>query len=122
MAREKKLTPSERRRLYRLVSKMYALLNSGDWAVRLERIDGEEDTCLRLDVPLDTEGVCDFDRQKIYADYRYNVLTTLVHECLHALYPDHSEDEIMCLEKFVMDNISRTQARRLLEMALFAHE
>lgn len=112
---------AERRRHYRLMRRIYALLDSGEWRVRYRRIAGEPRTCARLGVGLGTVGTVDDEEYIIYVDFRDEVLATLVHECLHVLLEgrythrqhDEEEAEVRRLEALVMRHMTATQARRL---------
>ncbi len=114
----RRLTKKQRVRLNRIVSGIYRLFNHEGWRVRLDRVFMERKLCDREDISLGTEGLLDIDEKVITVDFRFRLLPTLVHECLHVLYPDLPEFRILSLEKFVIDNISRTQARNILRHAM----
>jgi hypothetical protein len=71
-------------------------LNSEDWQVRFRAVpkrylnEGQ--------VPDDWDGVCDFKRRLIYVTPNATALVTLVHEALHASFPDLNEDAVMRAE------------------------
>jgi hypothetical protein len=102
------------RRLYRIVSRIYRLFNEDGWRVRYARITWNRPLCEEHGVDLDSVGFCDYENDEIWVDYRADVLATIVHECLHAIYPDMPEYEVRQLEKMVMDNLSPVQAKRIL--------
>jgi len=105
----------ERRRLYRIVREIYGLFNYGEWHVKYARIRYNYRLCEKEEIPLDRVGFYDLDTKLFWVDYRYDILDTLVHECLHVLYPDLAEYEICSLTKWVMNNMSRAQAKHVIE-------
>jgi len=112
------ISPEDRRRARRLIAGVYGLLNSGEWQLRYAWIG--EDHRLRDRLPgitANTVGYCDPAEQVLYVDYHHDVLATIVHECLHALYPDKNETEVRELECLVMRCMSPCQARRLHRIA-----
>ncbi len=106
-------TDRERRRVRRLLRRIHALIKDDGWEIRLTRISGETTFCIKYGISRDIVGLCDHEAQRIYVDYRYDVLTTIVHECLHAVYQDLVEDAISELEQLVMRHMTARQARRL---------
>lgn len=102
------------RHLYRIISRIYRLFNHEGWRVRYDRITGNRELCEANGVSLGCVGFNDPENKLIWVDYRKDTLATIVHECLHAIYPDLSESGILRLEKMVMDNISPLQAKRLI--------
>ena len=63
-------------------------------------------------------GVCDYENDTISIDYRGEILSTLIHECLHKWYPDKSEGWVISQEKKIMNNITQKQAKNLLRALL----
>lgn len=102
------------RRLYRIVSEIYRMFNHGGWRVRYARITGNRALCQEHGVSLTCVGFCDPDNRLLWVDYRKDILATIVHECLHVIYPDMPECRICDLEKMIMDNISPVQAKRII--------
>lgn len=54
------------------------------------------------------------DEKNIWLDPDDRILPTLIHECLHILYPDKDEKEITTLEKKVAKRITDNQMKKLL--------
>jgi len=89
-------------RTYRLISAIYKLCREGEWRVKF--------TKLRKDV-----GVIDPERKIIYIDpWKEETLSTFMHECMHVIFGNRKEREVIRLENMLMENISRTQAQRLM--------
>jgi hypothetical protein len=103
----------DRRLVYRLLSRVYALLNSGEWAIRYARIGDDCRLRDKFDVSANTVGYCDHGEQVLFIDLRKDVLATIVHECLHAIFYDKEEQEIIDLEELVMRHMTPVQAKRL---------
>jgi hypothetical protein len=103
----------ERRLVYRLLSRIYALLNSNEWTIRYARLSDDHRLWDKFGITANTVGYCDAAEQVLYIDLRQDVLATIVHECLHAIFPDKEEQEIIDLEDLVMRHMSPVQAKRL---------
>lgn len=50
----------------------------------------------------------------IFLDYRDDIFSTLIHECLHYLYPNHKEKQIRRLEARFMKTIESTRVKNIL--------
>ncbi|MFA6603989.1 MAG: hypothetical protein WCT10_04095 [Patescibacteria group bacterium] len=104
---------SERRQVYRLMHQIYTLLNSGEWSVCYARIGENYRMQEMFGLNPDSVGFCEPIDQIMYIDPCCDVLATLIHECLHAIFPDKTEDDIIKLEEMIMRHLTPTQARRL---------
>ncbi len=104
---------------YRLMSRIYKILNSGDWNIRYARISGNRELALRFGVGMNVVGCVDEESESIILDPRKDVLATLLHECLHIIYPDKRESEVARLERFMLTHLSSVQARRLHQLSAF---
>lgn len=78
----------------------------------------------------DAVGCVDTTQHVIYVDYRFDVLSTFIHECLHILLgrrrepmtDEEEEKEVQRLEQLIMRYMTPRQAKRLhTEMALMLH-
>ncbi len=114
--------PRDRRRAYRLLSRIYALLNSNEWTIRFARLGENHRLRDKFGHGANTVGLCDDDEQVLYVDHRRDILATIVHECLHALLPNKKENEVRDLEELIMNGMSPTQAKRLYLIAAQALE
>ena len=117
MAAKRRLSAKRHKRLYYLVHRIYRLLSAGEWRIVFERIHDNRKVCLEQDVHLTSIGFCDYGNEILCVDYRYDILGTIVHECLHAIFQDKKERDIKKLEKFVMNNITPLQAKRIMLLA-----
>jgi len=111
--REKAPPALDRRVLRRYVSRIYRLLNAGEWTVRYATINDNADLCDRHGIARNTVGFVDEETMTIYVDHRFDVIATLVHECIHVFHPDWDEERVKGLERSIIAGISATQARRL---------
>ena len=107
----------DRRIARRYVSRIYRLLNSGEWAVRFMRIRDNVAVCQRHGIGIHSVGFVDENGGALCIDYRFDVLATLVHECLHVLHPSWPERAIKELEIALVARISPIQAKRLHQVA-----
>lgn len=103
----------EQRRVQRVLARIHALIKAGEWEIRFTLIEGNAGFCAEHEISLACVGLCDYGAQRLYVDYRQDVLATIVHECLHAVYDDLVEDMICELEKLVMKYLTAKQAREL---------
>ena len=123
----------ERRLHYGLIRRIYALCRSGKWRLRFANIYRNPHVSAQVRMMIadgaclwNAEGCVDPVRNMIYVDYRYDVLATLMHECLHILLGEsysagqakEEEREVRRLECLIMRNLSPMQAKRIhVEMA-----
>lgn len=110
----------DRRRTYKIMSRIYALLSTMEWRIIYVKMLGNPKLCARLNLDPNTVGTVDPAEQLIFVDFRQDVLATVVHECIHVFLEDRfpgdhdaEEKETQRLEKMVMANMSRCQAMRL---------
>lgn len=58
-------------------------------------------------------GQTDYD--KVWLDFRRDILPTFLHECVHLIYPDWTEKRVLSTERKVISEISNRQAKNLLK-------
>ena len=58
-------------------------------------------------------GLTDPTFYLIVVDFRYDPLTTIIHEVLHELYQDAPEKDIVAMERLVMKHLTETQATKV---------
>lgn len=61
------------------------------------------------------QGICDYEEDSIRLDYRKEFISTLVHECVHYIYPDYSETKVIREEKIIMNTITDRQVRNIIK-------
>ncbi len=105
----------ERRRAYRLVRRIRDFLaNDRRWKIYYGRLH----ECKML-YPEHTKpgdlllGVTVRFANTIYIDYRNDVISTLMHECLHAIYPRKTEKEVGALQRLIMRQMMPWQATEM---------
>jgi hypothetical protein len=59
-------------------------------------------------------GWCEWE-DGIKIDYRKEFIPTLIHECIHYLYPDWPETKVLYMEKRVINILSSRQVVSLLK-------
>ncbi len=115
-----------RRSHYRLMHRIYALISSDDFRIRMAKMRGNRALCRRLGLPSDQfVGMVDYEDDVIYVDFREDLVATVVHECLHVLIGERfspgrakaEEREVRRLERLVMRHMTPLQASRLLRLA-----
>jgi hypothetical protein len=55
------------------------------------------------------------DHETIWLDLRREILTTFIHECLHIIYPDWSEEKVAATEQHLTKCLTSKQAKNLLK-------
>lgn len=108
----------ERRRAHRLARRVILFLKEGwEWEIRFMPL--HEKTCYRrigFDSPI--VGALLPDRHWICIDHSYeDFFAVLIHECLHAIYTEMDEEEILHLEALVRKHLTARQAKHLLVWA-----
>lgn len=94
------------------------LFDGGDWIIRLEQLRGETDLSIVHDLGRWCHGFMDENVYIMYVDFREDMLATFLHECIHALYPEKSEQSVKAFERRAISNISALQAEYLLRIML----
>ncbi len=103
----------ERHYARKLANEICDILDSGKWQVMYVTMADNPDVCQEFDLSEDAVGQIDDELGVIYIDFRFDVISTLVHELLHARFWGRPERDILKLEKLVMRYLSAAQARRL---------
>jgi hypothetical protein len=104
---------SRRREAYALYERIFDILCGGEYEIILIKMLKEPAICERYDVSPALVGMIDPAEKTIYVDFRQDVVATIVHECLHALFPEKEEKQVHDLEELVMDYLTSKQATRL---------
>jgi hypothetical protein len=60
-------------------------------------------------------GYCEWE-DGIIIDYRRELMPTLIHECIHYIYPEWSESQVLYAEKRVINTISGAQVINILKI------
>jgi hypothetical protein len=108
----------ERRRAKYLIRRIRDFLMKQDWKIHLSEVGEDESVRSRLAVAASSIGVCDYEQETLHVHFRKEILMVVVHEALHALYPNNSEDETLRLEEMVMRHLSSIQAKNLMIAAV----
>lgn len=106
-----------------IVTSICQLTTEQGWRVRLERLFNRPQFCQNHGVVGSLDNVLGLTKNPdkvVYVDYRYRFFDILVHEYLHALYPNLEEDDIEALEEYVMQRLTPTQAKRILRATVSA--
>lgn len=51
-------------------------------------------------------GVCDYEKDIVEIDHRRDVVSTAYHECVHYLYPDWCETQVLYTESRLMNTLT----------------
>lgn len=100
-----------------LLHRIYRILRTPEFVLRFDRMVGNPDTYERHGVDSNSAGTVDDAHEDvgiITVDHRYDIIASVVHECLHVIYEDATELQIQALERFVVRNMHPLQAERVL--------
>lgn len=105
----------ERRRAHRLMRRIIRFLREEyEWDVRFLRLDDRR-TLKRFGFRRPVVGVTDFERLEICLDPSFDdTFAVLIHECLHALFPEESEENVLILEDLLRRHLTPHYARELI--------
>lgn len=107
----------ERRRAAYYMGRIFRFLRTcRGWTFRYGELHRGSRICKLSGTKKDLAGITFRGLKVIVIDHRYNVIPTLVHECLHAIFRTKSEDEVLRLEKLVMRHLQPVQAARLHQL------
>lgn len=81
--------------------RIYGLLQHGDTVLRLRKFKGN------------IEGVAIDAVQYMAVDPRRNFGSTVIHECLHILYPNWCESKVLKTEEGIANTLTERQWRNL---------
>lgn len=91
----------KKKTVYPFLARMYKLMAE------------EPDLIILKKLPHNTHGICDFDN--IYLDYRRDLVSTLIHEFIHYMYPDWSETKVLREESRIVNALSVSQVKNILK-------
>jgi hypothetical protein len=94
------------------------LFKTGHWLVFLDQLRGDTDLSMVYELGRWCCGFVEERVQILYIDFREDLLSTFMHEALHAIYPDAGEPEIRQRELAGMKEITPRQAQCLLSLML----
>lgn len=60
-------------------------------------------------------GYCHDDGNRIELDYRDEIISTLIHEVLHYIYPEWEEEKIAKYERWIINKLSKTQVKNIIK-------
>lgn len=60
-------------------------------------------------------GYCHTDIERIELDYRDEIISTLLHEAIHFLYPQMTEEQVLKNEHELINTLSPRQVRNIIK-------
>ena len=106
----------ERRRAHRLARRIIRFLKEEfNWSIRFTDLKDER-VLRRLGFEKrEIVGLTDWEEETLLIDPSYDdFFGVLIHECLHAIYPDAEEEEVLARERIVRVHLTNDQAADLL--------
>lgn len=112
---------SERRRAHRLIRRVIRFLeHAHGWHVQFLPIERDARVRKRIGFDQPIVGGMDPEAQMIYIEPSYpDLMGVLLHECLHAILPEATEDEVLELEGLVRRHLTSRQSRDFLKIVAF---
>ena len=92
-----------------------ARISSKTFLNKLYRLFENKPKIFKLKKLRRARGYCHGKEEKIELDYREELLSTLIHEALHFMYPDWEEDDILAHEIYLINEITPRQAINILK-------
>jgi len=59
-------------------------------------------------------GICDYEQDVLEFDHRKEFIRTAYHECVHYLYPEWSETQVIYVESRLINNVSLLDTTKFL--------
>lgn len=63
----------------------------------------------------DCDGICDYENDVVQLDHRRDVVRVAYHECVHYLYPDWCETQVLYAESRLINTLSVLDVARFLK-------
>lgn len=60
-------------------------------------------------------GYCHQTIERIELDYRDEIISTLIHEAIHFLYPEMAEEDVLKQETLLINSLSPRQIRNIIK-------
>jgi hypothetical protein len=112
--KNKTKSKSSRKRIYRILSRLYAELRANDTTLIFKKIRVRKNAKGKREHMVGTYNWNAEDEMEI--DYRYEILSTIVHEFLHKWYPYQNEKWILSEEARIMNAITVRQFRNYVRV------
>ena len=61
------------------------------------------------------DPACNETQAVVTLDHRDNVLSTLIHEAIHYIYPSYTECQVLLLEREIVNGLSDRQVRNIIK-------
>jgi hypothetical protein len=97
------MEPMEPNERYRFTQKLYEFLREKKNTIELKKLWGS------------IEGYYYFGENRMELDYRKEIISTLIHECIHHYNPDKCETWVIAEEKKVINNLSIRQIKNIIK-------
>lgn len=95
------------RELYTFTRQVYKVLKKHPEKFTLKKLRGEYGYYIR---EIEENNIIE-----VAVDYRYDLLSSLIHECLHHIHPDWCESKVLINEKNLINQLTTKQATNLFK-------
>jgi len=93
--------------LYKFTRQVYKVLKRHPEKFTLKKLHGKYAYYLR--------EIGENNIVEVAIDYRYSLLSSLIHECLHHIHPDWCESKVLVNEKNLINQLTTKQATNLFK-------
>lgn len=92
-----------------------AKLNKYRFTRELYKLFREKPNIFHVKKLKSARGYCHTTIERIELDYRDEIISTLLHEAIHFLYPDMSEEQVLKNEHELINTLSPRQVRNIIK-------
>lgn len=91
------------------------LIDKDRFVRKLYRLFKEKPKIFYIKKLKSARGYCHQDIEKIELDYRDEIISTLLHEALHFIHPEMSEDQVLWHETYLINKLSPRQVKNIIK-------
>lgn len=91
------------------------LINKDRFVRKLYKLFREKPHIFHVKKLRSARGYCHTDIERIELDYRDELISTLLHEALHFLHPEMTEEQVLWHETYLINKLSERQVRNIIK-------
>lgn len=90
-------------------------INKDQFVRKLYKLFREKPNIFHVKKLKAARGYCHTEIERIELDYRDEIISTLLHEALHFIYPQMSEENVLKNEHELINTLSSRQVRNIIK-------